>query len=284
MKNQIVEKIEILWRSYWQQQSSRMFNCATDLFMEYVLNIPYCKYVLDKLKSDYPFKPEEIIRYNSVEYSELLKENSYIQVLSFLCYWYEDRKNTNKMKLYFNDCRWLSYCREATEMDKMQMFKTDIIRPIIDYIICNLNDEGLVLYLLDRYKQRTERFKTINLEGKGELDLQKDLFLYLFDEGLELGNSVNIGNGEVDFIIDVYGRPFVIEAKLYRKNVSCKKYMSQLKDYMGKVAARWGCLYIFTTEDVNFEFENTQDNIFVKTVYVGDKKPSNRDTQTKILS
>ena len=166
----------------------------------------------------------------------------------------------------------------------MMLFKTDFIRPILNYIINQLTEENYVLYLLDRYKQRTERFKTINPEGKRELDLQQDLFLYLFDEGLELGNSTNIGNGEVDFIINVNGNPFLIETKLYKKGTSYKKYISQLKDYMGKVSANWGCLYIFTTEDVTFEFETNYNNIFLRTIYIGNIKPSNRNTRTITIS
>ena len=53
---------------------------------------------------------------------------------------------------------------------------------------------------------------------------------------------------------------------------------------MGKVSANWGCLYIFTIEDVTFEFETNYDNIFLRTIYIGNIKPSNRNTMTITIS
>lgn len=282
--DRIIEKIELYYQQYINKNSDVLFNLNTINFMQKLQNLPFCKDVFDRLRKDFPFSKEKIesveIGYPYSKMSEYLTndERSYY---SFCLHWYDYKilKNENKidMNAAFKKCKWLN--------SSIDLFKSDFIRPLLDYVILQLKEELYLLYVLERFKQRVERFKTINIATKTkELDLQKELFLYLFDEGLNLGNSVNIGNGEVDFIIDINGNPCIIEAKIYRKRTSCKKYMSQLKDYMGKVAARWGCLYIFTTEDVNFEFENTQDNIFVKTVYVGDKKPSNRDTQTKILS
>ena len=185
---------------------------------------------------------------------------------------------------YDQECNWL-YSNIREPKDPMMLFKTDFVRPILNYVIEKLNEELYLLYVLDRFKQRVERFRTINITPKTkELDLQKELFLYLFDQGLEIGNSTSIGNGEVDFIIDINDSPFIIEAKFYKKRKSFKKYLSQLKDYMDKVSAKWGCLYIFTTEDVSFKLQVDSDDIFVKTIYVGDKSPSNRKTNVLVIS
>ena len=286
-RKQIIDKIEHYYQSYLNRQSDVLFNASTDELLDFVLNVTICKNIVSYVKELYPISNELLEKNQKTDYfnytNDITKSKEYY--ISYCLHWFDyiKAKGIYAPKGYDQDCYWL-YSNIRGSKDSMMLFKTDFIRPILNYIINQLTEENYILYLLDRYKQRTERFKTINPEEKRELDLQQDLFLYLFDEGLELGNSTNIGNGEVDFIIDVNGNPFIIEAKLYKKGTSYKKYISQLKDYMGKVSAYWGCLYIFTTEDVTFEFKTEYNNIFLRTIYIGDKKPSNRNTQIKIIS
>lgn len=289
IRRQIIDYIERCYQSYLGRQSDVLFNAATNELFDLVFNIPVCKDIIANIKELRPISNDLLKCNQEIEYfnyvDNITQETEYY--VSYCLHWFDyirNIKGIHSLQGYDQECYWLNSNIRGSN-DTMMLFKTDFVKPILNYVIEKLDEELYLLYVLDRFKQRVERFRTINITPKTkELDLQKELFLYLFDEGLNLGNSVNIGNGEVDFIIDINGNPFIIEAKIYRKRTSCKKYISQLKDYMGKVAARWGCLYIFTTEDVNFELENTLNNIFVKTVYVGDKKPSNRDTKTKVLS
>lgn len=286
-RKQIINRIEHHYQSYLNRQSDVLFNAATNELVDFVFNIPICKNIISNIKKLYPISNELLKTNQNTEYfnytNDITKSNEYY--ISYCLHWFDyiKSKGIYAPKGYDQECDWLNSNIRGSK-DSMMLFKTDFIRPILNYIINQLTEENYILYLLDRYKQRTERFKTINSKDKGELDLQKDLFLYLFDEGLELGNSTNIGNGEVDFIINVNGNPFLIEIKLYKKGTSYKKYISQLKDYMGKVSANWGCLYIFTIEDVTFEFETNYDNIFLRTIYIGNIKPSNRNTMTITIS
>ena len=286
-RKQIIDKIEHYYQDYLNRQSDVLFNSATDELLDLVFNATICKNIVSHVKELYPISNELLEKNQNTEYfnyaNDITKSKEYY--ISYCLHWFDyiKAKGIYTPKGYDQDCYWL-YSNIRGSKDSMMLFKTDFIRPILNYIINQLTEENYVLYLLDRYKQRTERFKTINPEGKRELDLQQDLFLYLFDEGLELGNSTNIGNGEVDFIINVNGNPFLIETKLYKKGTSYKKYISQLKDYMGKVSANWGCLYIFTTEDATFEFETNYNNIFLRTIYIGNIKPSNRNTRTITIS
>ena len=56
-----------------------------------------------------------------------------------------------------------------------------------------------MLYFLNRFKQREERFHSLIHYEKDdkilEKDLQKRLYLYLFDQGFELYNESDTANG-----------------------------------------------------------------------------------------
>lgn len=287
-RRQIIDYIERCYQSYLERQSDVLFNAATNDLFDLVLNIPICKDIIFNIKELIPVNKDLLESNQEKEYfsyvNDITKSSEYY--ISYSLHWYDyirNIKGIHSPQGYDQECGWLN-SNIRGDNDTMMLFKTDFVRPILNYIIEKLDEEVFLLYVLERFKQRVERFKTINITSKTkELDLQKELFLYLFDKGLEIGNSTNIGNGEVDFIIDINGSPFIIEAKFFKKGKSIKKYLSQLKDYMSKVSAKWGCLYIFTNEDVFFELKSDSNNIFVKTIYVGDNNPSNRKTKIIVI-
>lgn len=286
---QIINSIELQYQSYLNRQSDTLFNSATNDLYDSITNISICQNIVSEIKRKHPIDNDLLNKNQGVEYFTYIDNitQSTDYYISYCIQWFEYirfTKGIHSPEGYDQKCHWLCSNIRGSK-DSMMLFKTDFIRPIINYLVRQLNSEVYLLHVLDRFKQRVERFKTINITSEtNELSLQKDLFLYLFDQGLELGNSTNIGNGEVDFIIDVNGSPFIIEAKFHKKGKSHNGYLSQLKDYMNKVSAKFGCLYIFTTEDVSFEFETPSNNLFVRTIYVGDKKPSQRTTDIKTLT
>lgn len=288
-RKQIIDRIEHYYQYYLDRQSDVLFNAATDELFDLVFNIPICKDIISNIKELKPISNDLLKCNQETEYfnyvDNITQGTEYY--VSYCLHWFDyikKIKGIHSPQGYDQKCYWLNSNIRGSN-DTMMLFKIDVVRPILNYIIEKLDEEVYLLYLLERFKQRVERFRTINITPKTkELNLQKELFLYLFDQGLEIGNSTNIGNGEVDFIIDINGSPFILEAKFYKKRKSYRRYLSQLKDYMNKVSAKWGCLYIFTTEDVSFKLQMDSDDIFVKTVYVGDKKPSNRKTNVLVIS
>ena len=302
MKNDIINKIEFLWNGYFQKQSDSLFNYATDMFIDNIKAISFCKLSLDKLKKDYPFKSEEIIHYESIFYHDLLKENSNMQILSFFYQWYEAKRNSSRDDFYYKKCRWLFLDKKVSDKNKIKIFKTDIIRPIIDYIIYDLNDVGYVLYLLDRYKQRVKYFKKIknsikhigsktkitsfnkqdNMMTTNESKLQEDLCLFLFDNGIDVHKEEIVGNGRLDVMINHNKNPFIVEVKYIKKD-EChykeriNRSVIQLKEYMLGKGAKYGCIFIYTEVDIEFIAVNKSlIDIQLHSIYIGDKSPSQR--------
>ncbi len=288
-RRKIIDYIERCYQSYLGRQSDVMFNAATNELFDLICDISVCKDIIASVKKIRPIS-NGLLKHNQAteyfNYVDNITQGTECYV-SYCLHWYDyirNMKGIHSPQGYDQECNWLNSNIRGSN-DTMMLFKTDFVRPILNYIIEKLNDEIYLLYVLERFKQRVERFRTINVTSlTKELDLQKELFLYLFDQGLEIGNSTNIGNGEVDFIIDINGSPFIIEAKFYKKGKSIKKYLSQLKDYMDKVSAKWGCLYIFTMEDVFFKLQTDSNSVFVKTIYVGNEKPSNRKTRYIVIT
>ena len=284
-QDRLLERIGILWNSYWQKQSVRLFNHSTDMFMDYILSIPYCKLILEKLKDDYSLTDEQYEEYKQKEWSTFVEKKNNLQILSFLLQWYEKRKT--EKKYYYQDCKCLGYSKDTSEFDKMQMFKIDVIRPIVDYILFNLQDEKYVLYLLNIYIQRFRLFEVVreNIKSLGQRNesvLRDDFCLFLYEKGIDAHKEEVIGNGRLDILTNYNGEYFVIEVK-YIKNIEekakCKERIkaaiSQLKEYMLCKGAKRGCLLIYTEKEMEFIVNSTNNNgISILSVYIGNEVPS----------
>ena len=283
-RSQIINRIEECYQAYIGRKSDVLLNFATDTLIEQILNIPCCKAILDDVKRKYPISEDDIRNNQIKDYfvyiDDITRDMGYF--ISYCLHWLD---YVRKMKIvkspdgYDKECSWL-FSNIRGSKDSISLFKTDFIRPILDYIICQMGNEAYILYLLDRYKQRVERFGVIlDINTKKELALQKELHLYLFDQGLELYNSANTGKGEIDFVVKCNEAPFIIEVKVYRKRGRKSTYLSQLKKYMEQLPADKGCLYIFTSEDVKFRLKEQDESVQVITVYTGQTTPSNRNTE-----
>lgn len=297
----IIEKIELYYQQYINQDSDTLFNIATNSFMQKIKSIPFCEYAWNMIKIKYPFSKEDIEKEQEWTYTFLAKEADNIdKIISFYLYWLEyiqeKRSKNNQLTQYYRNCYWLTTNSNITEQQKIKLFKTDFIRLILDFLILQLQEENYILYLLNRYKQRIERFNSVKESVKKdtelkELKLQKDILLYLFDQGIDIPNetnqinslySANIGNGEPDFIITQHNKkPFIIEVKVCKSEEDVpdikSKAVSQLKDYMSKCSTTYGCLLIFTKEDYNFI---SDENLHVFTIYIGDNTSCCRKTET----
>ena len=289
-RNRIIDRIETYYKAYLERQSNTLFNVYTDVLLTQVLNIPCCKVIIEALNKKHPIAEDVLKEHFNKEWFSYIRDVTadYEYYISYCLHWLAYIKSASKtLDGYYKKCKWLDKNGETN--DSTMLFKTDVIRPILDYIIFQLQEESYILYLLDRYKQRIERFEKLESIGsKSELELQKDLFLFLFDQGTEFAgfeahNSVSTGNGEMDFYIKCQGEPFVIEVKLYKEGKDTRHYLSQLTAYMSQIGAEYGCLYIFTKEDVTFNLREAEESIYVKTVYIGEKTPCNKETKEIVL-
>lgn len=291
----IIDKIELAYSQYLQQGSEIMFTTFTDHFFDKIESMPSCKYLLEDLESQHKIAQEvfeERIK------SEFFYDKDFFVSSEFYyvayCYQYykflRNRQRTfgNYLNPYFKEVIWTDKSINE-EGDRMKLFKTDFVRPIVNYIVDHLKGESLILQCLQRYKSRVERFKTIQVEDVTESKLQRDLALYLFDNGVEFSKEDDTCSGRLDFrisdktvhygaILNCNNKSFIVETKYMKKFTDSllKKAITQLKAYINQVPSH-GCLVVFTLDDSDIILEDSiQDGITILPIYIGGKTPSNR--------
>ena len=306
-QDRIIDKIELYYQQYVDKNSDILFNLNTINLMRRLQNIPFCYEVFNRLKKDLPFSEEDImsveIGYPYDKMAEFLTndERSYF---SFCLHWYEFRilKSNDKldMNAAFKKCKWLN--------SDIQLFKSDFIRPLLDYVILQLKEDRYIIYQIKRYDQRISNFglikknvvdivkgnnnkviKGIPLMNGNELELHQDLCQYLYDNEINFDYSGKIGNAEVDFKLPQCNKSsYVIEVKVCKNKKDLSRIKSgvlQLRDYMNKMGTRYGCLFIYALSNFHFISDEslTKEGIQLIYAYIGNETPSERSKTEKVV-
>ena len=204
--------------------------------------------------------------------------------ISYVLHYLDYSFASNSIVDFYDDAAWICYVKKDYSLkERIMLFKTDVIKPLCDYVIDELRKNVSLLYVLDRFKNRTMRFESPYLKDYAERDVQNKLALYLFDSGYIVHREENISNGQPDFLFsDEDKNSYIIEVKYITNRVSnknLKAYTSQLRDYVSKLALHIGVLCMFTTQDYEFVWHNNPNNMEIVTIYVGNLKPSERKTE-----
>lgn len=294
IKDQIINKIEAYYKQYMERRSGLMFNESTDFFFDSLMQIPYCKTILDDLEKQCDL---EIPTCGCIELDKSIRAfigKGQAYYAAFCLHFYkvlrERREHAVELRKEHKPGEYpilKPYCKYAiwtnksiNETGDMQLlFKTDFVRPIVDYIINLTTNENAIMYFIERYKERVELFHTIKINDKTkENDLQKDLALYLYDNGLTFYQGAKKGNGKLDFMVEKVGeehygctlecnnKPYVIEVKYYRNNQQITDGLNQLKRYLNRTDA-YGCLLIYV-DNASIPFYKNNPYEDIKIVYI----------------
>lgn len=304
-QDRIIDKIELYYQQYWDKDSGPMCKCSTDSLISRLFEIPFCSSILNQLMNKFPFTHEMIKDYQRTEIFNLLNDVSVNEekYLSFCLHWLDYMKSIHPYVGYHSKCNWLSKERiDASE--QMSLFKKNVIKPIVEYLVLQLKNEDNVSYILERYKQRVELFKDdfvkqcielnriqnedcfMTLE---ELKLHKHLCLYLFDNDIEYHYSEKKGNSEIDFLLpQCNNSPYIIEVKVCKDKCDLSRIKSgvlQLKEYMDRIGTKYGCLFVYSQINYYFMSDESLDKegILLIYAYTGDETPSTRSKTIKTV-
>lgn len=284
---QIIKDIEIYFSRYCESTSDTMLYYTTKHLLDFLNSFDIVKVILINLKNEYPYDK------NAFEQSqngfEIIKHVAQCkkQYVSFVLHFLEYSYTTDSIEDFYDEASWICLSnKEYDKKERIKLFKIDVVKPLCDYVTDELGKNVSLLYVLDRFKNRTMRFESPYLEDYAERDVQNKLALYLFDSGYIVHREENISNGQPDFLFsDEDKNSYIIEVKYITNKVSnknLKAYTSQLRDYVSKLNSRIGVLCIFTTQDYEFTWLNKPYNLEILTIYVGGLNPSERNT--KIIS
>ncbi len=147
----------------------------------------------------------------------------------------------------------------------------DYISPIIYYLHDKLDRTNSIIFLLEKYKKRTEWFtkKTLfnaykSVEKNYEQLLEDDLRMFLFDQGIDYPFSTPLStSGRADIIGEIEtDDPLIIEIKIFDR---AKKYgkdrikegFTQVVKYANDYNKDVGYLVIFNMDEVEINFKSS---------------------------
>jgi|SRR6185312_13127 len=148
-----------------------------------------------------------------------------------------------------------------------------LVSPFVYYLHDRLDNTNSTIYLLEKYKMRTEWFMKKKLsdqyyatKSNYEQIFEDDLRLYLFDQGIDYPFSTpKSTSGRTDIVGEIHtDNPIVIEVKIidkaknYGKN-RIKDGFAQIVKYTGDYNKDFGYLAIFNMDpaELSFEFADT---------------------------
>lgn len=285
----VINDIETYYSRYCESISDQMLYYSTMHFVSYLYSYSIVKDILLNLKKECPYNKETIEDYNKLDGFDVIKRVAQDKkcYISYVLHYLDYSFASNSIVDFYDDAAWICYVKKDYSLkERIMLFKTDVIKPLCDYVIDELRKNVSLLYVLDRFKNRTMRFESPYLKDYAERDVQNKLALYLFDSGYIVHREENISNGQPDFLFsDEDKNSYIIEVKYITNKVSnknLKAYTSQLRDYVSKLNFHIGVLCIFTTQDYEFTWLNKPYNLEILTIYVGGLNPSERNT--KIIS
>ena len=281
---QIIKDIETYYSRYSESTSDQMLYYTTKHLIIFLYSFDIVNVILSNLKKEYSYEDSKIKEYEEMTGFEIIKHvaKDKKQYISYILHYLEYTFDSNQIVDFYNDASWICYNNSDYNIkERIMLFKTDVIKPLCDYVIDELRKHVSLLYVLNKFKNRTMRFETPYPSEYNEWNIQNKLALYMFDNGYDVQRENDISNGKPDFLFsDEENNSYVIEVKYVKnKKHDFKSYMSQLMDYMNKLESHIGVLCIFTTMDYDFKWTDKPNHIEIITIYVGNKKPNERNSE-----
>lgn len=269
------------WRN--QLYKSNYDDFADDLMFFYnkIIEEINLNVVLIDITNEYPISDEvldewmEQLHYNQVKYKNEKHRLSYFIHMFF---YFAKRNDSPANYLIFHN---------KNMNDSIREFLDRIITPILNYLHDSLDEISTLVYILEKYKLRTEWFTKDILRDKYknalnrqyEQVLEDDIRLYLFDQGIDYPFSTpKSASGRADIVSLVNTEdPLVMEIKIYDSE---RKYgkeriisgFTQIVKYANDYHKNVGYLVVFNLDEIEIEIENIElDNKFPNRVIFNGK-------------
>lgn len=267
-----------LYRATYDQFGHQLKYCIGNIESNKILNS-----FLNEAILRFPYPEEQLKKIvDSREYSRHIKE--FENEIQHSSYCFHMLKYFIKICKSFNLHHYNVFSGDFE--DEKKTIIEDYITPIFYYFHDKLDKSNSVIYLLEKYKKRTEWFtynelleKYITAEKNYEKIFEDDLRLFLFDQGIDYPFSTpKSTSGRVDILgsIDTED-PIVIEIKIFdrEKGYGKKRIVegfSQIIKYSNDYNKNIGYLIIFNTDEVELDFVlSEKSNIFPPMILFNNK-------------
>jgi len=262
--------------AYLKSCKPNMFHAVLKRFWNFVENEYILKGIIEDLKTKYPEISKIADEYldPNAELIDILnteEENAALcfQILEKLAK-EDDLDNEETARIGWN------FIGRTNFDEGYEAFYDFIIDPFCEYLDESLDDSKAILAYLLKYKQRTEWFHNnrlfemwTNNTQQGEISLAKDLYEYLFDQGIDFYIEPSSAVGRVDLIESQTGKDRLIaDVKIFNpeqsKGVSyISKGFNQVYTYTHSYNQPIGYMIIFKTCENDLQFSlKDQDSEF----------------------
>lgn len=278
-----IERIEDLFQNF-KNAAFEDINHEFPRLFEELRNISVFNSILSELKTNYPISKEELNEWNEsrgdMRENKFLANYSHIRYVSLLLHWCDflldsgfSYKKTNLGILPTVGVENESQCSK-----EQNYFKECIVGKIISFVKSQLKEVHYSLYLLNRYKMRSEVFKKEDLNEiysrnlqKSEIILQDNLRLFLFEQGVEYPFScAELSVGKTDVYAQISpGNCMLTEVKILdaSRHYGMDRLsdgLSQLLKYVDELQLSVGYLVVFNFDDSQpIVKTETGDNVIV---------------------
>lgn len=163
-----------------------------------------------------------------------------------------------------NALAWARYFSHKSDSDlKLRDFTEAVVDPLINFLHDRIDDEGNVLYLIERFKLKAEWFRRRKLyslyqndTSVGEASLDQELRASLFEGGIDYPfsqPSSPSGRADIIALLDT-DDPLVLEVKVFDPNLSkgkshLRQGFHQVLRYANDYNQSLGYLVIFNCSD-----------------------------------
>ncbi|WP_202925390.1 hypothetical protein [Mucilaginibacter sp. 14171R-50] len=268
-------------RTSLQEWKGRLYKATNEQFghqLKYCINNIEKNKLLFSLISDsiiqYPFSQEQLKEMGDNDYGA--PDLSFEDEVQHASYCYQFLKYFIQEYKDYNLHHYTNFHGGNFEETKKNVIE-ELITPLFYYLHDKLDKSNSIVYLLEKYKRRTEWFtykdllkEYQNATKSYEQIFEDDLRLFLFDQGIDYPFSTpksTSGRGDIIGAIET-DDPLIIEIKVLDKDKSYGKQrvidgFSQIIKYTNDYSKDLGYLVIFNTDNIEIEFVlNEKNNLF----------------------
>jgi hypothetical protein len=252
------------WRNRLYKSNYENINNNYRFFIGKLKTTPVIQSILQSGIDNYSYSEEQINEYHEAVFDDkeiAFKDEEHAAVVIYHLHQVYEQNNFNAQNLCFQ----LGGGNRFEE--NLNRFLDNFIEPIVNYVHDKLDEANFVLYLIEKYKKRTEWFMHKNLLEKYrtatnnyEQIFEDDLRLYLFDQGIDNPFSTpKSTSGRADIIGQIDSKdPIILEIKIFDSEKQYKKNrvidgFSQIVKYSNDYNKNVGYLVIFNIDNIEIE-------------------------------
>lgn len=258
------------WKSRLYRATYQQFGHQLKYFFQNIDNNSQLLGLINDAKNDFPLTTQQLDEY--IENINIGNQFSYESEVDQAAFCYQILKHFFTKYSTYEIHHYTTFLRRDFEDTKNGILE-EFISPITYFLHDKLDKSNSIIFLLEKYKRRTEWFtkdELLSQYKKATKNYEKifedDLRIFLFDQGIDYPFSTpSSASGRADIIGEIETEdPLIIEIKIVDKDRGygkerIKEGFTQIVKYANDYNKDVGYLAIFNIDNlvINFKFDDS---------------------------